>query len=106
MTLAEKLTERMDTASGLYQMFNSLCDLVVLPARDKDGQITSSKSTADYMEEVPLDLVPQFVKDKGREYIVRACANIHCIHCCARNVQTAPRSLTVTHHEFMWPHVY
>jgi thioredoxin reductase len=78
MTLTEKLTERMDTASGLYQMFNSLCDLVVLPARDKHGQITSSKSTAEYMEEIPLDLVPQFVKDKGREYIVRACANIHC----------------------------
>jgi hypothetical protein len=68
ISLLQKLTERMDTASGLYQMFNSLCDLVLLPARDKSGRVTSDKATADYLEEVPLDLVPQFVG--GREYLV------------------------------------
>lgn len=67
-SLLQKITERMDTASGLYQMFNSLCDLVLLPPRDKSGRITSDKTTADYLEEVPLDLVPQFVG--GREYLV------------------------------------
>lgn len=68
ISLLQKLTERMDTASGLYQMFNSLCDLVILPARDKSGRITGEKATAEYLEEVPLDLVPHFVE--GREYLV------------------------------------
>ena len=27
LSLAQKITERMDTSSGLYQMFNNLCDL-------------------------------------------------------------------------------
>ena len=27
LSLAQKITERMDTSSGIYQMFNNLCDL-------------------------------------------------------------------------------
>lgn len=82
-TLTEKLTDRMDSSSGLYQMFNELCDLVILPragARyaatlqagegDDDGEGNdASQLKAEYLEEVPIDLVPMFV-DADREYVL------------------------------------
>lgn len=64
LSLAQKLTERMDTSSGLYQMFNSLCDVAILPQRGAG----TDDATAEYLEEVPLDLLPQFTE--GREYVV------------------------------------
>lgn len=72
-TLSHKVTDRMDSSSGLYQMFNELCDLVILPRADvryaakQDGDTSNLK--AEYLEEVPLDLVPTFV-DADREYVV------------------------------------
>ena len=65
-SLVQKITERMDTSSGLYQMFNNLCDLGILPKRNADA--AKKDATAEYLEEVPLDLVPQFVE--GREYVM------------------------------------
>ena len=71
-TLTEKLTDRMDSSSGLYQMFNELCDLVILPRADaryaahQNGDTSTLK--AEYLEEVPLDLVSTFV-DADREYV-------------------------------------
>ena len=35
--LSEKLIQRMDTSSGLYQMFGFLSDLIILPQRQTDG---------------------------------------------------------------------
>ena len=72
-TLTEKLTDRMDTSSGLYQMFNELCDLVIMPqaseryAAMQSGDISTLK--AEYLEEVPIDLVSRFV-DANREYVL------------------------------------
>ena len=60
-SLTQKITDRMDTSSGLYQMFGELADLIILPKRDDDS------STAEYLEEVPLAAVPGFVE--RREYV-------------------------------------
>ena len=58
--LARRLFERMDTSSGLYQMFGELADVVLLPAReDGPGRV------AQYLEEVPLDLLAAIVHAQG-----------------------------------------
>ena len=118
-TLTEKLTDRMDTSSGLYQMFNELCDLVILPragaryAALQSGDTSALK--AEYLEEVPIDLVPTFV-EADREYVLLtmeygpdfhghergACCNddfisIHAVHCHYRPIR-AHSLMTVCWH--------
>ncbi len=70
-TLTEKLTDRMDSSSGLYQMFNELCDLVIMPrARTRyEATMSGDALKAEYLEEVPIDLVSTFV-DADREYVL------------------------------------
>jgi thioredoxin reductase len=46
-TVAAALHRRIQTSSGLYQMFNVLCDIVVWDQRYNDG------NSADYVEERP-----------------------------------------------------
>ena len=58
--LQQKLTDRMDSSSGLYQMFAFLADAVILPERGSDG-------AAEYLEEVPLAMISDMAK--GREYL-------------------------------------
>ena len=44
LSLAQKITERMDTSSGLYQMFAFLGDAVILPERGSDGAMWTHTS--------------------------------------------------------------
>ena len=50
-TVFARLVKRMDTSSGLYQMFSFLVDVVVLPRRRNDGSFRAD-DVAEYLEEV------------------------------------------------------
>lgn len=57
--LQRKLTYRMDTSSALYQMFEYLCDVVVIRSREGNGIV-------DYYYDVPLNLVATAVGLKNK----------------------------------------
>lgn len=53
-TLLQKLVDRMDTSAGLYQMFGTFTDVVLIPRE-------AGKDTALYLEEVPMAYIPELV---------------------------------------------
>lgn len=67
--VTRRLVERMDTSSALYQMFGFLGDVVLLPPRGQEGTFVPD-SSAEYLEEVPLNLLDTRNFVDGREYLL------------------------------------
>ena len=58
--LVEKILYRLNTSSGLYQMFNCLCDIIII----------ESKNNIIYMEEIPIKYVEDIYIPKYQKIII------------------------------------